>query len=143
MYTVHVCSVACTRCKLSLLHRVTFEHVYVNKRFNEGNESNNLGSMLPSFNVISTVKSEILLPPKQPILYPIKFPHGDFVLNLSITGIPNDMKVGSKITRVSEKIFAGGWWIPKCYFFTALKSDNEFQCVPGSTCTGTGTVVAD
>ena len=56
--------------------------------------------------------------------------------------LPIAMKVGSKdasnllasfallfvknyaILDLSDKISAGGWWIPKCYFFTALKSDN-------------------
>ena len=28
------------------------------------------------------------------------------------------------ILDLSDKISAGGWWIPKCYFFTALKSDS-------------------
>jgi hypothetical protein len=28
------------------------------------------------------------------------------------------------ILDFSDKISAGGGWIPKCYFFTALKSDN-------------------
>ena len=28
------------------------------------------------------------------------------------------------ILELSDKIYTGGWWIPKCYFFTALKSDN-------------------
>ena len=53
------------------------------------------------------------------------------------------MKVGSKDARpglasfallfvknyaildLSDKISAGGWWIPKCCCFTALKSDND------------------
>ena len=56
--------------------------------------------------------------------------------------LPIAMKVGSKdagespasfallfvknyaILDLSDKISAGGWWIPKCCFFTALKSDN-------------------
>ena len=28
------------------------------------------------------------------------------------------------ILELSDKSYTGGWWIPKCYFFTALKSDN-------------------
>ena len=28
------------------------------------------------------------------------------------------------ILDLSDKIYTGGWWIPKCCFFTALKSDN-------------------
>jgi hypothetical protein len=28
------------------------------------------------------------------------------------------------ILDLSDKIYTGGWWIPKCSFFTALKSDN-------------------
>ena len=44
------------------------------------------------------------------------------------------------ILDLSDKISAGGWWIPKCCFFTALKSDNAhtsyvqnhwFQCPSG------------
>ena len=31
------------------------------------------------------------------------------------------------ILDLSDKISAGGWWIPKCCFFTALKSDNAQQ----------------
>jgi len=32
------------------------------------------------------------------------------------------------ILDLSDKIYTGGWWIPKCSFFTALKSDNA-HCV--------------
>ena len=70
------------------------------------------------------------IPPCAEILWP----------NSSI--LPIAMKVGSKdagpgpasfallfvknyaILELSDKIYTGGWWIPKCYFFTALKSDN-------------------
>ena len=61
--------------------------------------------------------------------------------------LPIAMKVGSKdaaesaasfallfvknyaILELSDKISARGWWIPKCYFFTALKSDNAHVLV--------------
>ena len=64
------------------------------------------------------------------------------ILSLNSSILPIAMKVGSKdadtvsasfallfvknyaILDLSDKISAGGWWIPKCCFFTALKSDN-------------------
>ena len=37
------------------------------------------------------------------------------------------------ILDLSDKIYTGGWWIPKCSFFTALKSDNaRTTAVPGT-----------
>ena len=60
------------------------------------------------------------------------------ILSLNSSILPIVMKVGSKdagnlpasfallfvknyaILDLSDKISAGGWWIPKCYFFTAL-----------------------
>ena len=62
--------------------------------------------------------------------------------------LPIAMKVGSKdagespasfallfvknyaILDLSDKISTGGWWIPKCCFFTALKSDNAHCAHP-------------
>ena len=38
------------------------------------------------------------------------------------------------ILDLSDKISTGGWWIPKCCFFTALKSDNAH--IPGTTVLG-------
>ena len=64
------------------------------------------------------------------------------ILSLKSSILPIAMKVRSKdaavspasfallfvqnyaILDLSDKIYTGGWWIPKCCFFTALKSDN-------------------
>jgi hypothetical protein len=64
------------------------------------------------------------------------------ILSLKSSILPIAMKVRSKdaaespasfallfvqnyvILDLSDKIYTGGWWIPKCSFFTALKSDN-------------------
>ena len=80
------------------------------------------------------------------------------ILSLKSSILPIAMKVRSKdaadtpasfallfvqnyaILDLSDKISSGRWWIPKCSFFTALKSDNA----PGNTwciCTCTHTCV--
>ena len=75
------------------------------------------------------------------------FPRAEILSDKSSI-LPIAMKVGSKdaadsaasfallfvknnaILELSDKISAGEWWIPKCYFFTALKSDNARVHVP-------------
>ena len=58
--------------------------------------------------------------------------HNQYVPNLHVPQIEPVRHIKSfklqtyihAILDLSDKISAGGWWIPKYYFFTPLKSDN-------------------